>query len=219
MSSVLFLASVLFLTPGFATWTWPEGVDHVYISDMWGGGGSGGGANDLRYTQGGAGGSSAWIKSKRIPRPASGVSKLFVGDGGAPIPANTLSDGNLGQPSLFWIDEKSFDPAHPMANFDLGCSGGGPGQGGAPGSGGDGGYGGVYYPTPYLDDWILGGQGQASSGGGIWHPMGAPAPRGGIGGNNQQDGMQPGSGGAPGYFQLASGKGGPGKIVIWIPDN
>jgi len=172
---------------------------------LWGGGGAGGGSTSLVY--GGAAGSSAYVPSTAFARPASGKSKIEVGAGGIATPSNSFQEGQQGGRSAFWLDALG-DP-----NPNVFASGAGGGQEGTPGAGGDGGWGGVYGGPDIAPDWILGGQGQASSSL-MWFPKGADAPMGGCGGNNNQDGMQPGGGGAPGNHDFASGKGGDGMVCL-----
>ena len=193
----------LFDTPGIYTFTWQS--DAVMV-EIWGGGGAGGGSQWQQF--GGGGASGAWGRFK-VLRPASGTSTVVVGNGGNPAPANTAVKG--GEPG-----NTSFDSIVAYSLAAGGTAAGGPytgGEGGAPVV--------VEVPDPsMMVCWVPGGMGQPAApvtpnGLNGSFPMGADSPGGGRGSGNQQAGLWPGGGGAPGNISFPSGAGGNGRVLVY----
>lgn len=212
---------LLLAQPGAGQFVWPANLQAVVVQ-MWAGGGSGGSSN---YAwAGGGGGSSAWGLCY-VLRPPNGITPYSIGAGGpAVIPGGIggVAGGDT------W-----FGSCH--------VYGGGPGYPAGLRNGGEGGYPGVAdgfaapwclhdansSPVPQYGgcwlDTVNGGQGQASGGpvvvNGVGYTdgigfAGANAPLGGIGGNNNQCGQPPGSGGSGTGNSVMSGCGAPGALRI-----
>ncbi|MEY4746994.1 MAG: hypothetical protein RLZZ416_43 [Candidatus Parcubacteria bacterium] len=199
-----------YTTPGTYTFTWPAGVAEVFV-EVHGSGAAGGGSKWKLY--GGGGGSGAYC-SAVIPRPASGITQVVVDQGMAGVPANTLNSANLQTGQTSFGDARAYGAGigQPATNASVGGDGGTPGVCSVDGL--------------YLVEYIPGGQGGASAPGAVpadsnqgasisaHFPYGADAPKGGMGGNNNQSGQAPGGGGAPGDSEFGSGSGGAGSVIV-----
>lgn len=90
------LKSELLATPGTSTWTWPTGVDLVWVTLVGGGGGGAGARNGLAVGAQGGGGAGETLYRYPVLRLGATTKSYTVGSGGAGGAGSTGTTGNSG---------------------------------------------------------------------------------------------------------------------------